>query len=530
MTKQQEVRLSIPGEMHLDEVMAAIHKHHSLLEEPTRIVTHTFLDSFDWRLYSRGITLWTEQGDGVTRLHQSGIPKLAPSVRAVLTGASPKFSADIPPGPIQDSVARLLGVRSLLPQVETKSRVRSLRLLDSAEKTVLRVLVEQNSSRAPGSGKYWFCGYSVRLLPVRGYPKPLICMQKLLRDKFSLTVAKVSIMDESLQAIGREAGDYSSKLSFSFDPKLRSDLAAKQIHLHLLDIIETNIPGMKADLDSEFLHDLRVAVRRTRSGLTQIKGVFSDAELDRFKSRLAWVGQVTGPTRDMDVFLLGFDNYRDSLPQRFRDDLNPLHDFLEKHQKMEQRILVQKINSPHFRKLLKEWRDFLETTASDDQADNPPDAATPIVQLANRRIHKMYRRVLKHGSEINDESPAESLHDLRKECKKLRYLMEFFRHLYPNKKISSLIKALKELLDNLGDFQDLEVQADKLREYARQMVEERETPHDTLLAMGMLVDGLLRRQQQVHLKFAQRFTSFSCPQNQRMFRSLLASGTKRGKR
>ncbi len=529
MTKQQEERFSIPDEIHLDEVVTAIQKGHSLLEEPTAIVVRTFLDSFDWRLHNRGIGLWTERTDGVSRLCQNGIPKLGPNAWIRLPGVGPRFSADIPPGQIQDSVAQLLGVRALLPQVETESQVRSLRLLDSAEKTVLRILLEQNGSRVPGTGQYSSCGYSVRLLPVRGYPKPLARIRKLLRSKFGLCVAKDALRDEALQAIAREAGDYSSKLSFNFDPMLRSDLAVKQIHLYLLDIIETNIPGMKADLDSEFLHDLRVAVRRTRSALTQIKGVFSDAELDRFKSRLAWVGQVTGPTRDMDVFLLGFGQYRESLPQKYRDDLNPLHDFLEKHQKMEQQILVQKINSPHFRKLLKEWRLFLETTA-DEQADTPPDATTPIGQLANRRIHKMYRRVLKHGSAINDESPAESLHDLRKECKKLRYLMEFFQHLYPNIKISRLIRALKELLDNLGNFQDLEVQADQLREYARQMVEERETPHDTLLAMGMLVDGLLRRQQQAHLEFSERFASFSRPRNQRMFRTLFAPGTRGGKR
>jgi len=141
----------------------------------------------------------------------------------------------------------------------------------------------------------------------------------------------------------------------------------------------------------------------------------------------------------------------------------------------------------------------------------------------------MFQRVLKDGMEINDESPAESLHDLRKDCKKLRYLMEFFQHLYPGKKITRLIKSLKELLNHLGNFQDLEVQADKLREYARQMVDEGETPHSTLLAMGMLVDGLLRRQQQVRLEFAERFTKFSRPENQRIFKALFAPGSRKGK-
>jgi CHAD domain-containing protein len=528
MTGQQEIRFPLPDDINLEEVVAAIGDGQNLLEEPTGIVTRTFLDSFDWRLHADGIRLWTERSDGDNALRQNGVPGISATWRGAISGSTPRFSCDLPAGPVRDAASGLLDVRALLPQVEIKNRVRSLRLLDSVEKTVLRILVEQNSSRAPGKGKYWFCGYSIRLLPVRGYPKPFARVQKLLQQRFDLVVASVSVMDESLQSIGRRAGDYSSKLDFSFDPSLDAEQAARQIHLHLLDVIETNIPGVKADLDSEFLHDLRVAVRRGRSALSQVKGVFSDAELETFKSRLAWVGQVTGPTRDMDVFLLGFENYRTSLPERFREDLDPLHDFLVNHQKTEQRLLVKKINSSHFRTLLKEWREFLE--ASPELQDEPPvDAATPIAQLANRRIFKMFQRVLKEGMAIDDDSPAERLHDLRKDCKKLRYLMEFFQHLYPKKRIRRLISAIKDLLNNLGNFQDLEVQADKLREYARQMMEEGQAPHATLLAMGMLVDGLLRRQQLARQEFAERFARFARKENQRMFKSLFAPGVKKGK-
>ena len=527
MTKQQEIRFPTPDETSLDEIVASIQNQYRLLEEPTYKVVRVLLDSFDWRLHTGGVTLWTERRDENTRICQNGIPKAPLTGRLVTSGSTPGFPADLPPGLIRKTVSKLLEVRALLPQVEMESRVRTLRLLDAAEKTVLRILIEQNSSRTPGKGKYEPSGSSIRLLPVRGYPNPLARISKILQNKFGLSTSGDSLFEEALRVIGKKEGDYSSKLSFSFDPKMRSDLAAKQIHLHLLNIIEANVPGVKANLDSEFLHDLRVAVRRTRSALTQIKGVFSEADVDRFKARLAWVGQITSPARDMDVYLLGFDEYRDSLPQRFRKDLGPLHIFLENHQKMEYQAMVKKINSPHFRKLLKEWRIFLEMPS--EEIPKAPEAATPVLHLANKRIHKMFKGVLKQGLTITDKSSAQDLHDLRKDCKKLRYLMEFFQGLYPAKRITRPIKSLKELLDNLGNFQDLEVQADKLREYARQMAEEGAVPHDTLLAMGMLVDGLLRRQQQVRIEFADCFASFSQPDNQRMFKSLFAAGTKEGK-
>ena len=111
-------------------------------------------------------------------------------------------------------------------------------------------------------------------------------------------MARNPLILEALAAAGRVPGDYSSKLGFRLDPEQRADVTAKEILLHLLDTIEANVPGTRANLDSEFLHDLRVAVRRSRSALTQIKSVFAPEVVEDYKERLAWVGQITGPVRD----------------------------------------------------------------------------------------------------------------------------------------------------------------------------------------------------------------------------------------
>ena len=68
------------------------------------------------------------------------------------------------------------------------------------------------------------------------------------------------------------------------------------------------------------------------------------------------------------------------------------------------------------------------------------------------------------GAAIDDESPAEALHELRKVGKELRYLLEFFAGLFHAEVVKPMIKSLKALQDVLGRFQDLEVQADTLRE------------------------------------------------------------------
>lgn len=523
---QYDISYNISEAAVLDKLLERIQQKYDLAEKPASEVSRIFLDSFDCRLQSGGIRVWLEQKDGVTALWQTGIPHAASSVRVQLCKPIPITADDLPTGPLRDKISQLLQMRVLLQQIEVKSSVRTLAVLDDEKKTVLRIYLEEGFSRIPGEGRYVACGSSLRLQPIRGYPDPLTKIKKIISKGSGLAPVTDGLYKQAINAVGGNLCPYSSKISFTFEPTMPSVLAVRDIHLHLLNIIELNVPGVKHDLDSEFLHDLRVAVRRMRSALTQIKGVFSEADVDRFKQRLAWVGQVTGPTRDMDVFLLEFEQYRECLPERFRGDLDPLYDFLESHQQIEHGVMVKKINSPHFRTLLKELRLFLENATEKNGA---LEAGTPIARLASKRIYKMYRRVMQNGQAIVDDSPAEHLHDLRKECKKLRYLMEFFRSIYPEKKIGRLIKSLKQLLDNLGNFQDLEVQADKLRDYARQMVEEGEAPHDTLLAMGMLVDGLLTKQQQARNEFAERFAKFSELDNQKHFQSLFKPNKKKGK-
>ncbi len=300
----------------------------------------------------------------------------------------------------------------------------------------------------------------------------------------------------------------------STKPGLPAGEAVRRILQKLLEAMEANEEGTCAARDPECLHDFRVAVRRTRSALSQIKGVLPPPVLECFRPEFAWLGEVTGPTRDLDVFLLRFESYRGSLPEEFRDALEPLRRFLEAHQRTEQRRLVEALASPRYRQLKKGWAEFL--TGRSPQA-SPPDAGRPVAEVAGKRIRKVLRRAIREGEAIGAGSPPEDLHELRKTCKKLRYLLEFFQSLYPPQKIDSLIRALKTLQDNLGDFQDLQVQSEALQKFAEQMAAEGEVPTRSLLVMGMLIEDLQHRQRQARAEFAGRFAEFSRKKNLRLF-------------
>jgi len=486
-------------------------------EQDALALDRVFLDTFDWRLWQGGVVLSHKRSprEAALLLQERGDARTLTSVR---TDRLPAWPADVPSGELRDRLAALVQMRVLIPLVRVSGLARVLRMLNEDEKTVVRLRVEEMTCHADGLDEPRSLLTRVILVPVRGYGEERDALARFLADELELPQAPPSMIEEALVAVGREPGDYSSRIDVALKPGVRADAAARRIFASLLHTLEANVAGTRDDLDSEFLHDLRVATRRTRSALSQIKGVLPPGVVDDFRNRFGWLGQVTGPTRDMDVFLLEFDGYRAGLPARLRAGIDPLREYLREHQASEQLALRRKLGSPHFRKLIKDWRAYLESDLP--AAPEAPNALRPIGELAGERVWKMFRRVIKEGRAIDEASPPEALHELRKSCKKLRYLLEFFQTLYPETVLKPLVKTLKVLLENLGQFQDLQVQADKLTGFAREMQHEGKADVDTLIAIGSLVGDLLRRQEKARAKFRARFDDFDTADNRSAYRAL----------
>jgi CHAD domain-containing protein len=339
----------------------------------------------------------------------------------------------------------------------------------------------------------------------------------LLQDGLGLTAAETSPLAEALAACEREPGGPGKPIE-RLDPAQRADAALKQVLLSLLGTLEAQVEGARRHLDSEFLHQLRVATRRTRSALGQVKGVLPSHQVDEFKARFAWLQQVTGPVRDLDVYLLGFDDYRDALPTRLQSAAMPIRGFLSERLALEQPRLEAVLRSAPFETLLADWRAFLEAPVAERPSES--NAAGPIKTLVSARILRMAKRVRNEGRAIQPSSPATALHELRKSCKKLRYLMELFQSLYPPRKLERLLRLVKSLLDHLGLVQDLAVQAEHLLAWADEMRARGEIPTDTLLAMGALVGQLLERQQRARDEVAAVFDRYLHDDHQALFREL----------
>ena len=133
-------------------------------------------------------------------------------------------------------------------------------------------------------------------------------------------------------ALGREAvAEQYSVLDF-----------ADAHHRALTAALIANEPGLRANLDSEFLHDFRVALRRTRSLLGQLKHVFPENVVAHFGAEFSWMGRLTGPPRDLDVLVLSL---RDQPEDVDAGGFQALLAFLGQMQEREHRSLVEALDS-----------------------------------------------------------------------------------------------------------------------------------------------------------------------------------------
>jgi CHAD domain-containing protein len=510
----------LPPEQDMDSIAAAIRAAFRCEQEPPASSERRFFDSFEWSLYQAGVALEEVSAAGRRELVWEDLADSGAVLARQSISTEPGLVAELPPGPVRERLAPVLGVRRLLALLTLASTSRTLRVLNADDKTVVRIVLEEARIVDDGPGHDRLLPARLRLVGVRGYQEEHAEVSAELRALLPLAPAHAPLLLEGLAAIGRRPGGYSSKLDYRLDPGERAEAATRTILLGLLDTIEANVDGTRRNLDPEFLHDLRVATRRTRSALGQIKGVLPAAIVADFKARFAWLQQVTGPVRDLDVYLLDFPTLKADLPAALREDLEPLKDWLAGHYDAAQRALADALAGESFARLLREWRAFLEAPSRPGADRAAKQATAPIKRVADKRIRRMHRRVLDEGRAITDASPSEELHELRKSCKKLRYLMEFFQSLYPAADIKELIKQMKLLLDNLGGFQDLAVQAAHLRETAAMMQAAGAAPLGTLLAMGALIGHMLEQQQRARREFARIFADFDSDANAALFAQL----------
>jgi CHAD domain-containing protein len=295
-----------------------------------------------------------------------------------------------------------------------------------------------------------------------------------------------------------------AKVEVAIGYEQRADAAAAAVLRRLLEVVCDNLDGALSGADVEYLHQLRIAVRRSRTVQRQFKGVFPALDLPGFRSDFRWLQRATGDARDLDVYVDEFDDLRKLVPAALRGDLEPLRLVLGRRQLVARAGLAVALRSSRFDALASDWERLLESLV-ELPLDDRPTARRSIGSLTGERVVAVYQCIVSMGGRIDDSSPAESYHELRKKGKELRYLLELFAaRVFAADAVDPLVRSLKGLQDLLGRHQDREVQTSMVRSLATEVAGLPGGP-EACLAMGVLVDRLAADERAARAEFAERF-------------------------
>ena len=370
-------------------------------------------------------------------------------------------------------------------------------------------------------GQYTAVGAGATGIEVRDELDKLVCRIAVLTvpgDSFWLTLeplkgykSESERIRERLLAAGFLTEDGWKSPRVQMSPAERSDVVVARVLLRLLEIQDANLPPTLADSDVEFLHDYRVAIRRTRSVLRQMRGVFAPDDLAQLRASFKWLQGQTSSTRDLDVYLEEFDQLRSLAPDAMQADLEPLEPLLRERHRKARAAMEAALTSERARTLHDEWANVLGVLVLESEADRP-DAARPIGKVAAKRIRKVHHKMVKMGRRIEaDGSRArpEQYHELRKKGKELRYLLELFgAQLFDPDVVTPMIKVLKGMQDVLGLHQDREVQIAMLKELAQELVGQ-PGGAGALMAIGTLIERLQADAHEARGDFAEVFADFA---------------------
>ncbi|MGK0360478.1 MAG: CHAD domain-containing protein [Bradymonadia bacterium] len=453
-------------------------------------------DTFDWRLHRGKSMLIHEVSADRTRWLPAGGPV------QTRQSAPPRYAADASPA-LQSDLLPLAQQRALLPRVG----------VDGIEHTFHKGRVRGGIGRWQAVDPETGVEVELGVLLWLAGPAPAV---DALRIAWQLPKRK-SLLKQALRALERRPDDYSRRIKISIDPQAPTDQAGRAVLTTLHGNFIRNLPGVIGDLDAEFLKDLRVAVRRTRAALWALRPAWRRQTIEPLEAGLKWLGEVTTPVRDLDVYLQRLPVYQGELPPDLQSALDPFGGLLRTLRAPNQAAMVRALTSPGFAAIHARWLKFLVALAPSTK----PAAGQPIGEIARIRTAESYAAVCAEGRAITPESPAESLHALRKTGKKLRYLLEFFRTVHRPALIKPAIKHMRRLQSHLGEFNDVSIQYTALAGHAAQL-KACGAPARTGRAVNQLIKQLEAREATERLNFDARWTAFDSPEVQALFATLLA--------
>lgn len=353
------------------------------------------------------------------------------------------------------------GVRNHLQPVFITDFSRNVRILDF-EGAQIELCLDDGEIRA-GQG---MCPISELELELKsGAPQQLFRLALQLLDIVPLEVEHTSKAEYGYRLFSASRAVASKGKFAALNPSQSITSALQTLIASCLSHIQSNVAGALLKLDEEYLHQVRVGLRRLRVVLSVTKRLHPGDELEDLYRQVSKLCIELGRSRDWDVFVTQtLAPICGRLPEH--EGLRTLLSTCEQVRNDQHAGMENSLASQDFQRLLLRFGAWIHEERQDS-------SEATLEKFAHKILEKRSKQVLAAGEVLSTEDPKQ-LHGLRIACKKLRYSLEMFGSLLQHNKYKTYLGKLTVLQDILGTMNDIAV--------AHRLLDEldNDARHDTL--------------------------------------------------
>ncbi len=275
--------------------------------------------------------------------------------------------------------------------------------------------------------------------------------------------------------------------------------------------------GLDCRGDIEYVHEMRVALRRLRELLRAARGKGGPA-VSLLMSESKRFADALGAVRDVDVFTAFLRRYAARAAERNRPFIERVVSAQKRRRARCYANLMEVFGGEDYERFRDTWYGML--------SGEGPRLIEPSSVLGRKSVRdrapgilkRRLRTVLAFGGSLSDYS-AEDKHRLRILCKRLRYIAEFLSPIY-ERGLRQIIRPATAMQDLLGEFHDAEVYRQIVtRYYDRTAAVRRDA--SSKRALAALKSYLDRRQRRDLKKAASVWRRFTAKKNVRKLKKLL---------
>ena len=457
MSHEIELKLTLPP-----KALPALRRHPLIADAPregrTCTLENTYFDTAELELRERRMAVRTRKAGNrwlqtvKCAAESNGGLSSRPEWEQPYANGSFDFSAID-----RDDVRnRLEALQPQLVPVFTTHFKRETCILTPSEGVKVLAMID-NGSIQVGEHSRPLCELELEL--VEGDPRELYALALQLAETLPLTPENVSKAERGYRLFSNHAMRPAKAKPSRLTPEHSPVDAFRIIGFDCLALWQANESGARESDDPEFIHQLRVALRRLRSALRLFSPALPAEFVKHWSDGLKDAADGLGAARDLDVMLaevlspVAESGLADDATQRL------IAMAVDRRDREKATTREQLLAASHGRQMLALASDLyaLESDALVKSAN-----LTTFARLQLTQLRKRARKRFTAAGDLH----AEKLHELRVSLKRLRYGIEFLLPLLPEKSTVRFANEIAEIQETLGYLNDESVARSRLKAWA----------------------------------------------------------------